>query len=276
MSRSRHIILTQPGLADAIRRPRVLALWERLRRHRRAASAAELAALCKYSSSETQVALDLLEQASLVRKRRASRTRRITLYEIAVPAISVMVDLKDPVHAELVRGIERYMREDLESDQFRQETSITLAGRGYWRYHHCSPLVLDPSDLRELKQRIARVEEFIRLLNDKQSTGAGTSTCNHAISIRVAPLRGHVMPQPHVELVTTSIEMERRGTQPGSPQRLSRREREAVIALRSGQTRAAVAKHLGISVLTLGTVCKRAYRKLGINRVSQLHGISID
>ena len=58
--------------------------------------------------------------------------------------------------------------------------------------------------------------------------------------------------------------------------RLSRREREAVLALRDGKTRAAVAKHLGISVYTLGTRCKRAYRKLGINRVSQLRDIAID
>jgi DNA-binding CsgD family transcriptional regulator len=29
-------------------------------------------------------------------------------------------------------------------------------------------------------------------------------------------------------------------------------------------------------VYTLGTLCKRAYRKLGINRVSQLRDIAID
>jgi len=271
-----HISITQPGLAEAIQRPRVMALWERLRRHRRAASASEIAALCSYGKPEAQVALDLLERAALVRKRKASRARRTALYETAVASISVLVDLRDPAHAQIVHGLERYMKHDLESEQFRQETSITLAGRGFWRYHHCSPLVLDPSDLRELKQRIGRVEEFIRLLNDKQSAAGDMSGCNHAISIRVAPLRGYVMPQPHVEVVSQEIHAARRGTRVVPPHALSRREREAVLALRAGQTRAAVAKNLGLSVLTVGTICKRAYRKLGIHRASQLHDISID
>lgn len=271
-----HISITQPGLADAIRRPRVMALWERLRRHRRAASASEIAALCSYGKPEAQVALDLLEQAALVRKRKASRGRRTALYETAVTSISVLVDLRDPVHAEIVHGLERYMKHDLEDAQFRNEAPITSVGRGFWRFHHCSPLLLDASDLRELKQRIARVEEFIRLLNDKQSAAGDMSGCNHAISIRVAPLRGRVMPQPHVEVVSHDIDADRRSARVAPPHALSRREREAVLALRDGHTRAAVAKRLGISVLTVGTICKRAYRKLGIHRASQLHDISID
>ena len=160
-----HISITQPGLAEAIQRPRVMALWERLRRHRRAASASEIAALCSYGKPEAQVALDLLEQAALVRKRKASRGRRTALYETAVTSISVLVDLRDPVHAEIVHGLERYMKHDLEDAQFRNEAPITSVGRGFWRFHHCSPLLLDASDLRELKQRISRVEEVIRLLN---------------------------------------------------------------------------------------------------------------
>ena len=198
------------------------------------------------------------------------------MYETSLQAISVLVDLGDSEHARLVRSLERYMTQELEVEHFKHETSIVGAGKGTWRYHHCRPLSLDEADLLELKARIARVEEFIRLLNDKQSADARTSNCNHAVAIRVAPLRGDVMPQPHVELVSREIHAARRAASVTPGAKLSRREREALLALRDGKTRAAVAQHLGISVLTLGTICKRAYRKLGINRVSQLRDISLE
>jgi DNA-binding CsgD family transcriptional regulator len=276
VSKSTHINLAQPGLADAIRSPRAMGLWEVLRRHRRAATASQVAALCQCSHAEAQQDLDLLERATLVRKRRASRGRRSAAYEVALQSISVVFDRGDPGHAKLVRILEQYVTNDLEDEHFRHEIPITSASSGHWRYYHCNPLYLEASDLEELKRRIARVEEFVKLLNDRQSASTSTSRCNHAMAIRISPLGGNVMPQPHVKLVSRNVAEAPRRTAASPAQRLSRREREAVLALRDGKSRAAVAKHLGISVHTLGTVCKRAYRKLGINRVSQLRDVSID
>ena len=276
MSKSPLISIAQPGLMQAIRSQHAMGLWEMLRRHRRAASPADVAALCQCSPAEAQRALDLLERATLVRKRRVSRRRRTVVYEAAVQSIAVMFDRGDPGHQKLMRAFEHYVAHELEDEHFRHEIPITHASSGCWRYYHCNPLFLEPSDLQELKQRILRVEEFIKLLNDRQSSGRSTSRCNYAALLRVAPLGGHVMPQPHVKLVSRSVAEARVGASPARSGRLSRREREAVLALRDGRSRAAVAKHLGISVHTLGTVCKRAYRKLGINRVTQLRDVWID
>jgi len=276
VSKSTHINLAQPGLADAIRSPRAMGLWEVLRRHRRAATASQVAALCQCSHAEAQQDLDLLERATLARKRRASRGRRSAVYETSVQSISVVFDRGDPAQARLVRSLEQYVTRELEDEHFRHEIPITSASSGHWRYYHCNPLFLEDSDLQELRQRIARVEEFIKLLNDRQSAGTGTPRCNYATLIRVAPLGVRVMPQPHLKLLSRNVAEARRGTGPAHSRQLSRREREAVLALRDGRSRAAVAKHLGISVHTLGTICKRAYRKLGIHRVSQLQHASID
>ena len=276
MSKSTHINLAQPGLADVIRSPRTMGIWEVLRRHRRAATASQVAALCECSHAEAQQALDLLERATLVRKRRASRSRRAAAYEVAVQSISVVFDRGDPAQARLVRSLEQYVTRELEDEHFRHEIPITSASSGHWRYYHCNPLFLEPADLEELIRRIRRVEEFVKLLNDRQSESTSTSRCNHAMAIRISPLGGNVMPQPHVKLLNRTVAEATRRPAAAPSHLLSRREREAVLALRDGKSRAAVAKHLGISVHTLGTVCKRAYRKLGINRVSQLQDIAID
>lgn len=276
VSKSPLISIAQPGLMQAIRSQHAMGLWEMLRRYRRPASSADVAALCQCSHGEAQRALDLLERATLVRKRRASRGRRSVLYEATVQSIAVVFDRDDPGHQKLMRTFEHYVSHELEDDHFRHEIPITHAPSGYWRYYHCNPLFLEPSDLQELKQRILRVEEFIKLLNDRQSVGSGTSRCNYAALFRVAPLGGHVMPQPHLKLVSRNVADARAGASPARSGRLSRREREAVLALRDGTSRAAVAKHLGISVHTLGTICKRAYRKLGIHRVAQLRDVWID
>jgi DNA-binding CsgD family transcriptional regulator len=37
-----------------------------------------------------------------------------------------------------------------------------------------------------------------------------------------------------------------------------------------------VARRLGISALTVGTLCKRLYRKLGIRRAAQLHDFTLE
>ena len=276
LSESTHISIAHPGLVEAIRNRHAMGLWEMLRRHRRAASVSEVAALCQCSHAEAQRALDLLQRATLVRKRRASRGRRSVVYEVTVQAISVVFDHTVPAHDKLLRDFEHYITHELEDEHFRHEIRIAHAPSGCWRYYHCNPLFLEDSDLQELRQRIARVEEFIKLLNDRQSSGTSTPRCNYATLIRVAPLGVRVMPQPHLKLLSRNVAEARRGTGAAHSRQLSRREREAVLALRDGRSRAAVAKHLGISVHTLGTICKRAYRKLGIHRVSQLQDASID
>jgi DNA-binding CsgD family transcriptional regulator len=46
-------------------------------------------------------------------------------------------------------------------------------------------------------------------------------------------------------------------------------------ALRDGQSRAEVARRLAISPLTVGSLCKRIFRKLGIRRAAQLHSFEL-
>jgi len=273
--RSPRLELTQPGLIDAIRHPRAMAIWECLRRRRAPTTAAELARAVGQGLADVQAAFDVLAAAGLVRVRKATSRRRRITYETSVRDISIMLDPRDAKQVRLLRAIVDYIGRDLEPEHFRNAIPITDAGKDHWNYHHCSPMSLDAADLEELKRRIARVEEFIRLLNDKQGRAGTISRCNHAIAIRIEPLGGNVLPQPHVELISPQSMRDRAATRGLGLRPLTPREREIARGLRAGQSRGEVATSLGISVLTVGTLCKRLYRKLGIRRAADLHNFSL-
>ena len=101
-------------------------------------------------------------------------------------------------------------------------------------------MVLDAEDLRELKRRIARVEDLVRLLGEKHGVDrAGASLrCSHGMAIRIEPLGGHVVPQPHVEFVSPTTIEERKSIRGMAHEALTAREREVARALRDGQPRA--------------------------------------
>ncbi len=267
------IRIDDPGVLDAITDLESMGIWECLRRRRRAISVVELAKVAERPASRVQRAIDLLERAGLLQKSPARGSRRFVAYSVLSRSISIEFDRSDPAQRRAVEQVIRYIEQDVPKELFRSTIPLESLSPRDWHFHHCSPLALDGEDLLELKRRIARVEEFIDLLRDKVQSDerAKVARCNHAISIRVEPLDADVLPQPAIELISKSVARERLATAGLVPKRLSDREREVALALRQGASRAAVAHRLGLSVLTVGTLCKRIYRKLGIRRAGQLH-----
>lgn len=255
-----------------------MGLWECLRRARAPLDAATLASRTARSVARVHAALDLLAHAGLVKTVKARGKRRAVAYETAMEEISIVVDATDPLQRKIVNEVASFIDTRMADILFKARQSIGTTGPNTWNFHHCGPLVLDDEDLAELKRRIARVEEFVRLLGDKHDGGAtGTSPrCNHGMAIRIEPLGGHVLPQPHVEFVSERTIEERRTVRGVAHEALTARERQVARALRDGQSRADVARRLGISELTVGTLCKRIYRKLGIRRAAQLHHFNLE
>jgi DNA-binding CsgD family transcriptional regulator len=273
---NRRIDLRQPGLVSIIKDSESLALWECLRRSPRPLDAAALARVATRQVTEVRASLAKLQRAGLVRVLRASGRRRSIAYESTVRELTIVVNASEPIEVERLGEIVRYMERDLMDVHFRHAIPVRSVVPGLWSYHHCSPVALDANDLMELKRRIARVEEFIRLLGQKRSASGPVERCNHAIAIRIEPLGGHVLPQPGIEILSARASEERQRERGLAMQPLTARERQVGRALRDGQTRAEVAQRLGISALTVGTLCKRVYRKLGIRRAADLHHFSFD
>jgi DNA-binding CsgD family transcriptional regulator/predicted transcriptional regulator len=275
--KSNAIELHRPGLLDAIKDIEAMGLWECLRGARKPMTAAELARQTTRDLATVHAALDRLARAGLVTTKMARGRRRTVAYAVSTREISIVIDAKDPLQCRIVNEVATFINREMSETLFKARRPIGTTGPNTWNFHHCSPLTLDAEDLTELKRRIARVEEFVRLLGDKHAgkRASGPARCNHGLVIRIEPLAEHVLPQPHVEFVSTTTVRER-GSIPGvAHESLTARERQVAQALRDGNSRAEVAQRLGITEHTVGTLCKRLYRKLGIRRAAQLHGFEL-
>ncbi|MCE2880950.1 MAG: helix-turn-helix transcriptional regulator [Planctomycetaceae bacterium] len=275
--KSSAIELHRPGLLDAIKDIEAMGLWECLRGSRKPMNAAELVRQTSRDLSTVHAALDRLARAGLVTMKKARGRRRTAAYEVAMREISIVIDASDPLQRRIVNEVASYINREMSESLFKARRPIGTTGPNTWNFHHCSPLTLDAEDLTELKRRIARVEEFVRLLGDKHAGKrvAGPVRCNHGLVIRIEPLVEHVLPQPHVEFVSTTTVRERGTIRGVAHQSLTARERQVAQALRDGNSRAQVAQRLGIAEHTVGTLCKRIYRKLGIRRAAQLHSFDL-
>ena len=273
----RPLALLHPGLLEAIKDLEAMGIWECMRRARRPLDAATIAARTSRTAAAVHAALDRLTRAGLVCTRQARGRRRAVAYEVSLRELSIVIDAGNAEHRRIVNEVASFINSEMSDLLFRSRRSIGSTGPNTWHFHHCGPLALDEDDLRELKRRIARVEEFARLLGDKLGPDRSSAPlrCNHAMAIRIEPLAGHVLPQPHVEFVSPTTVAERRSIRGVAHEALTPRERQVARALRDGQARAEVARRLGISALTVGTLCKRIYRKLGIQRAAQLHDFAL-
>ena len=254
-----------------------MGLWECLRRARTPVTAGELAKRTARTLAAVHAALDLLSRAGLVETKKARGRRRTVAYTVSVRELSIVIDASDPAQRRLVNEVADYINRELSESLFKARTPIGSTGPNTWHFHHCSPMTLDAEDLTELKRRVARVEEFVRLLGDKHAGEHASlpQRCNHGMVIRIEPLGAHVLPQPHVEFVSTNTVKERGSIRGVAHERLTARERQVARALRDGQSRAEVARRLGIAPMTVGTLCKRIFRKLGIRRAAQLHSFEL-
>ncbi len=268
----------RPGLLDAIRDLEAMGLWECLRCAGEPLTAAELARRTSRGLPAVHAALDRLAHAGLVETKLARGRRRAVAYAVAMRELSIVIDSQNPEERRIVNEVASFINREMAGALFAARRPIGGASQTGWHFHHCGPLVLDESDLGELKRRIARVEEFVRLLADKHGTQGQREAprCNHGMVIRIEPLEGHVLPQPHVEFVSEATVRDRATVRGVAHEALTARERQIARALRDGQPRAEVAMRLGISAHTVGTMCKRIYRKLGIRKAAQLHDFALD
>ena len=271
------IKLQQPGLLDAIKDIEAMGLWERLRRARKPLTAGELAKQTSRQLPAVHAALDRLSRAGLVEIKKARGSRRTVAYTVAMRELSIVIDANDPEQRRVVNEVATYINREMSDSLFKARKPIGMSGPDTWHFHHCSPMTLDAEDLTELKRRIARVEEFVRLLGDKHGgeSAPPSQRCNHGMVIRIEPLGEHVLPQPHVEFVSTNTIRERGTIRGVAHDSLTARERQVARALRDGHPRAEVARRLGIAPQTVGTLCKRIFKKLGIRRAAQLHSFEL-
>ena len=92
------------------------------------------------------------------------------------------------------------------------------------------------------------------------------------IKIELTPLTGDLLPKPSMIMSPRSQlwQWDNEKIHSGGMSALSPREREVVMALADGLSRAQIADRMEVSVNTISTLTQRAYKKIGVTSQAQL------
>lgn len=269
----------QPGLIEVLFTPEAMSLWELVRLHRSPITLLDLSAASGMEPTRVQRHLDALQQQGLVQTVRPRKPRTTLGYSVTRQRIVVGCDLEDRAFMERMQAL------NLQANRMHFQDTLDRFGdpdadrHTTWRFGAYGTAYLEVEDLREFARRVRAVNEFVDMVATKNAASPRVSGqafrprhCNHAICIRIEPLRGPVLAQPEISLVprdqaTRSIDTGQRASGHG---RLAPREQEVARAMAAGHPRKQIAAHLGISVQTVGTMVKRIYRKLGVHSHAEL------
>lgn len=247
--------LEDDGVLELLRDFEALRMWEVIRSARSVVTVAEICHAMGTDQRLVQRQLDLLARHGLVDSVRARVPRKSVGYRVATERIVVTFDdrRQDSVQRAMVSGDSVRREFDRCVDRYSDPAFHPASGV---RFRQHSIQHFTKEDFAELRRRMLAVIEFLGSPRPRppQPHRARTSRvpppefCNQAISIRLDPLVGNLLPLPA----------------------LAPREREVALALAEGLSRAHVAERMRLSVHTVSTLARRVYRKLPVSSQAAL------
>ena len=267
-----------PGLLDALSDVDAMCLWEVIRAQRTPVTLPEVTTLTGASAGVVQTRLDMLANVDLVRTVRARKPRNSVGYVVTHQRLVVAFDQSDPATVARIREISQTWERHVD-DLIVNHGDTGSDPRTTYRSRYVGVDQLDQADFAELRRRIDGVCEFWNMLANKNAPPHGSGrrlrTANHAICIRVEPLSPGKLPIPEAwfrPLEAAERVAADRGSVKGR-RPLTTREAEVARALATGLQRKQLATHLGVSIHTLTTMCKRIYAKLGVHSQAELASV---
>lgn len=264
--------ISSPGLVNVLRDIRTMQRWEILRRTQRGYTVSALADESRSTPAETQDSLDRLEGVGLVAKQRASARTRQVVYRAAMERLVVSYDkaaeLDRALVSELAQGMRDYSRRVIEGCNSIRRTE----GKDRVSIHGVTSVVLTKEDARAVRDAFRGA---YALLVDaerraRESADAAGSMGYH-LAFEMRELDQPELPMAEVFMVEEAIFEEHRNLFCNAASVvLSPRELEVARALDTGKSRPQIARELGLSQHTVGTLSKRIYRKLGVHNRAEL------
>lgn len=265
--------ISDPIATALVSNPELGSLWEYLRRAGRRVTSVEVADATGLPIDHVSTRLGQLVDLGLAMppSRRGHQDARG--HATAVDAIEIAVDPTAddrPMH-DLMRALRACA-----DDALGPEPSVEgAASPADWSAYFISLEHLDERSVAEVRSRLKAVVEFVELLGQAKPKHATPTPAlaNYAIMFRVERLRRPMLPTPNIRFVNSldRSRQARSAQDDGSTQRgLSRREYEVALGLARGMTVREVASQLGVTHGTAATLCRRAYRKLGVTRRADL------
>jgi DNA-binding CsgD family transcriptional regulator len=247
-------------------------LFEVIRRFRKPATAAQLTEATGIPHAALMARIDALVAARLVRALRPRAPRKVHAYEAACQRIVIAFDTRDAAECAKALRLQAAATRDIEATLRRQPTD-TLDGIPGTAWHRTRlKCRLRPDHLKGLGQRLHAVGEYIaQIAAEYPPEDPDSLTCNFVIGIDLVPVESRLLPSPPIAAVPRKAAAEvATNFGAGAMPEMSPREREVALALRDGLTREEIARKLGVSGNTIGTLMRRIYAKLGVHRRAEL------
>ena len=266
-------VMTLLGETDALK------TWEYIRQSRTPTTIKDIAAAVGFDVNDIHRYLDMLLEQGLLDRVRARKPRKSTGYRANCDQIVVAFDEHDKAIVDqlMTMADERSAEHHREVEQHTDPEFHSSAG---FRFRQASTHHVSTEEFAELRRRILAVISFLnmprtppRKPNTTEAPGTGQARyCNQAISITLDPLVGELLPLPTIITTPRSKLDQWDGSKAdsGGLGSLSPREREVALALADGLSRATIASRLKITVNTVSTLARRAYRKLGVSSQAEL------
>ena len=271
--------LSDPGVPELLRETDALKIFEHIRTAGRLVTVHEIGLSLGKGKIEVHRHVDLLVKHRLLRVVRARKPRTEVGYRATCDRLIISFDENDPDVIETILAMSKTHVADFESEVDRYSDSEFHSEAGF-RFKQMSTHHFSKSELAELRRRILSVVSFLTMPRTptRRTRASGNGEvgepiyCNQAISISLEPIAGELLPLPTIISTPRSKIWQWDDSQAnsGGLSSLSPREREVALALSDGLSRAQVADQFGLSVHTVGTLVRRAYKKPGVSSQVEL------
>lgn len=271
-SRSKTIDIQDTASIAVLSDPLNGGLFEVIRRFKSPATAAQVAAASGLPHAALMSRIDALVAAGLVESLRPRAPRKVHAYRATCSRIVIAFDTRDPGECATALRLQAAATGDIES-MLRRKPTETLDGTPGIAWHRTRlKCRLRPEHLKGLGQRLHAVGEYVaQIASEYPPDDADSLRCNFVIGIDLVPTSEPMLPSPPIAAVPrTAAEAVSENFGSGSMPEMSPREREVALALRDGLTRVEIARKLGVSANTVGTLMRRIYAKLGVHRRAEL------
>lgn len=274
--------LTCPKVRTAMADIAVMQRWEVLRRSSAPLTVHELAVACGVSDAVAQRSLDLLVDANLAVRLKATALRRGIAYRPVAERVLVEWDSSSEDEIRFLLEHRQALRSYSRSVIDRNDTAEVRGMPGLPKFRGHQSFTLTHSEAAAITQALRSAWEFVtRIELQARERMAAAPKHAHAadaprqdgtpqelayhIALEFRPLKTPELPVSDIgtwEKQTLARELAYLSSVPASV--LTVREREIAKLLADGRSRPQVAKALGLSVNTIASATKRIYAKLGV------------
>ncbi|MDE0890330.1 MAG: LuxR C-terminal-related transcriptional regulator [Phycisphaerales bacterium] len=264
------------GVLELLAEQGTMRTWEFIRNTNAVTTISDLASVTGLEPSELHRQVDALVAMGLLRAIRARKPRRQIGYRATCEKIIVAFDDHDEEVVARLIALSDVIKRDF-AQAVAQYADPEFHSKAGFRFRMSGTYRLSQEELAELRRRVLAVVSFLDMprstgkvvTGDRDGSGFG---CNQAISITLDPLVGGFLPSPTIITSPRSKVDDWDGTAADSAglPALTARERDVALALADGLTRAQVADRLRVSVHTVSTLARRAYKKLGVTSQAEL------